>query len=56
MLTPYAGLALNEGSLTYRLGGRLDVGEAFSLGLEAERRETDTAPEHGLGVTGTLNW
>ena len=56
LVTPYAGFALKDGSLTYRLGGRLDVGGALRLDLGAERRETDAAPEHGLGLSGTLSW
>ena len=41
LLTPYGGLSLaGGGGLTYRVGGRLAVGPAFGLNLEAERRES----------------
>ena len=57
LVTPYAGLALGDGGArAYRLGGRLDVGQSFSLGLEAERREMGATPEHGVSLSGTVSW
>ena len=50
VLTPYAGLSLSGGEgRTWRLGGRLEIGPAFHLSLEGERRETDAGPaDHGI--------
>ena len=57
LVTPYAGLALDDGnSRAYRLGARLHVGQSFSLDLEAGRIETGATPEHGLRLSGTLRW
>ena len=56
LVTPYAGVTLAGGGVyVYRLGGRLSLGQAFSLVLEAERAEgAGATPEHGLRVSGTL--
>ena len=56
LVTPYAGVTLAyRGIYVYRLGGRLSLGQAFSLVLEAERAEgAGATPEHGLRVSGTL--
>ena len=56
LVTPYAGVTLAGGGVhVYRLGGRLSLGQAFSLVLEAERAEgAGATPEHGLRVGGTL--
>ena len=59
VLTPYAGLSLsNDGERTYRLGGRWNVGPAFSINLEGDRREhaDDGSPEHILMLRGTMRW
>ena len=55
-MTPYAGVTLAyRGVYVYRLGGRLSLGQALSLVLEAERAEGAGATlEHGLRVGGTL--
>ena len=48
--TPYGGLSLSGGGeRTWRLGGRLEIGPAFHLSLESERRETDAGlAGHGV--------
>ena len=58
VLTPYAGLTLGAGdSRGYRIGGRLNLGPAFGLSLEGERRESAVAPPaHGLTLSGSLRW
>ena len=59
VLTPYTGLSLsNDGERTYRLGGRWNVGPAFSINLEGDRREhaDDGSPEHILMLRGTMRW
>ena len=59
VLTPYTGLSLsNNDERTYRLGGRWNVGPAFSINLEGDRREhaDDGSPEHILMLRGTMRW
>ena len=60
VLTPYAGASLTDaGARSLSLGGRLQVGPAFELSLEAERREraaADPAREHDLTLEGTIHW
>ena len=59
VLTPYTGLSLsNDDERTYRLGGRWNVGPAFSINLEGDRREhaDDGSPEHILMLRGTMRW
>ena len=59
VLTPYTGLSLsNDDARTYRLGGRWNVGPAFSINLEGDRREhaDDGSPEHILMLRGTMRW
>ena len=58
LLTPYGGLtASSRGTATYLAGGRLDVGGAFRVSLEGDRRESiDGDPEHGIMVRGSLRW
>ncbi len=58
VLTPYGGLALSDGgNRTWRLGQRLEIGPAFHLSLEAERRESaDDAPDHSLMLRATARW
>ena len=57
-LTPYAGLTLADGGTqAYRVGGRANLGPAFSLSLEGERRESSgAAPAHGITLSGSLHW
>ena len=58
VLTPYSGLSLSgDGNRIWRLGQRLEIGPAFHLGLEAERRESaDDAPDHSLMLRATARW
>ena len=58
LVTPYAGVMLADGGAhAYRLGGRLSLGQSFSLDLEAARRErAGAAPEHGLKLNASLRW
>ena len=60
VLTPYAGASLSDaGANSLSIGGRLQVGPAFDLILEAERSESadlDAAPEHGLTLEGAIRW
>ncbi len=58
VLTPYSGLALSgDGNRIWRLGQRLEIGPAFHLSLEAERRErADDAPDHSLMLRATARW
>ena len=59
VLTPYTGISLsNDDARTYRLGGRWNVGPAFSINLEGGRREhaDDGSPEHILMLRGTMRW
>ena len=58
LLMPYAGLTLADGGTqAYRVGGRANLGPAFSLSLEGERRESSgAAPAHGLTLSGSLHW
>ena len=59
LLTPYGGFSLvgDEGQL-YRLGGRLEIGSAVTLGLEGERRKdgSDGAVDHGVMLRGQVRW
>jgi len=58
LVRPYAGVTLADGGAhAYRLGGRLSLGESFSLDLEGYRRERAAdAPEHGLELNAALRW
>ncbi len=58
LLTPYAGLAVSEGGNgTYRVGGRLRVGERLSLRLEGDRRErVGGNSSHGVALVGSVRW
>ncbi len=58
VLTPYSGLSLSgDGNRIWRLGQRLEIGPAFHLGLEAERRESaDDAPDHSFMLRATARW
>ena len=56
LLTPYAGLALDGGQRTWRLGARLELQPSFNLSLAGTRRESAAAaPEHTLTLRGTLH-
>ena len=58
LVTPYAGLTLADGGAqAYRVGGRANLGQSFSLSLEGERRESaGAAPAHGITLSGSLSW
>ena len=58
LVTPYAGLTLADGGAqAYRVGGRANLGQSFSLSLEGERRESSgAAPAHGITLSGSLSW
>ena len=58
VFTPYAGLGLNERKEeTYRVGGRLQVGDFVSLRLEGDRRErVGGRSSHGLALLGSVHW
>ena len=60
VLTPYAGASLTDaGAHSLSLGGRLELGPAFDLTLEAERTESadpDTAPVHDVTLEGSIRW
>ena len=61
MVTPYAGLTLDEGgNRAYRLGSRVSIGPSVSLSLEADRRERvavhGVVPDMGVTFSGTVRW
>ena len=59
LLTPYGGVSLvGEGAQSYRLGSRLEIGSAVTLGLEGERRErgSDAGVDHGMMLRGQVRW
>ena len=58
VLTPYGGVSLaREVARGYRLGGRLAVGRAATVSLEAERRERLAAARvHALMLLGTVQF
>ena len=58
LLTPYGGFSLaGEGAQSYRIGGRFEIGTAFSLSLEGERREAaNDEPDHGVMLRGELRF
>ena len=60
VLTPFAEAALTDaGARSLSLGGRLEIGAAFDLNLEAERSESadpNAAPEHDLTLEGSVRW
>ena len=59
LLTPYGGFSLaGDGTHHYRIGGRFEIGSAFNLSLEGERREpaNDAAVEHGIMLRGQLRF
>ncbi len=58
VLTPYGGVSVaREVARGYRLGGRLAVGRAATVSLEAERRERVAAARvHALMLLGTVQF
>ena len=58
VLTPYGGVILaRKVARGYRLGGRLAVGRAATVSLEAERRERLAAAKvHALMLLGTVQF
>ena len=59
LLTPYGGLSLvGDGDQSYRLGARLAIGSAFTVGLEGERwqRGADGAVDYGVMLGGQVSW
>ena len=60
VLTPFAGAALTDaGAYSLSVGGRLELGPAFGLTLEAERSESadpNAAPEHDVTLEGSFRW
>ncbi len=59
VLTPFAGVALDDGTRTYRLGGRMRFDAPFGLSLkvEGEHRESGGADaEQSLMLRGSMRW
>ena len=57
ILTPYSGVEMAGGNRTLKLGWRFDLGQALSLSLDGERRETAyEAPDHILMLRTSLPW
>ena len=60
VLTPYAGASLTDaGAHSLSLGGRLELGPAFGLILEAERSDSanpDTEPVYDVTLEGSFRW
>ena len=60
VLTPYAGASLTEaGAYSLSVGGRLELGPAFDLTLEAERSDSadpNAVPEHDVTLEGSIRW
>ena len=59
LLTPYGGFSLaGEGSQRYRIGSRFEIGTAFNLSLEGDRREpaNDAAAEHSVMLRMQARW
>ncbi len=55
--TPHAGFGYEEnGDRRYRLGTRFGLGPRFAVGLEAERKEGATHPEHGVEIDLRVAW
>ena len=56
----YAGASLTDaGAHSLSLGGRLELGPAFDLTLEAERSDSanpDTEPVHDVTLEGSIRW
>ena len=57
VLTPYGGFGYEQGGARrYRLGMRLDLGDAMDLGLEARREEGRLDTDHGIAVRLSIRW
>lgn len=58
VLTPYAGLSVSEqGSQTYRVGGRFTMGELLTMSLEGDMRErVNDDPAHGVALRCSVRW
>ena len=57
VLTPYGGFGYEQGGARrYRLGMRLDLGDAIDLGLEAQREEGGLDTDHGIAVELRIRW
>ena len=60
VLTPFAGAALTDaGAYSLSVGGRLELGPAFGLILEAERSgstDPNATPEHDVTLEGSFRW
>ena len=57
VMTPHAGVGYgNDGARRYRLGTRFAFGPDLAVGLQAERKEGATTPEHGVGLELRLRW
>ena len=53
--TPYSGYSVTgDDDRSYRLGGRVEWDDGFSVHLEGERRETAGEAEHRVGLTGHM--
>ena len=60
VLTPFAAGALTDaGAHSLSLGGRLELGPAFDLILEAARSDSanaDTEPVYDVTLEGSIRW
>ena len=60
VLTPFAGASLTDaGAYSLSVGGRLELGPAFGLMLEAERSESadpSAGAEHDVTLEGSFRW
>ena len=55
--TPHAGVGFEEGGARrYLLGTRFEFGPRLAVGLEAERKEGDAAPDHGVKLGIRIRW
>ena len=57
LATPYAGFGYRESARRrWRLGTRFEFGPDLALGVEAERRDSDARPEHGVRIQLRVRW
>ena len=57
LFTPYGALGRNGGDVGYRAGSRFNLGSSFDIALEGQRQEfQEGKPEHGITLTGRVNW
>ena len=57
LATPYAGFGYRESARRrWRLGTRFEFGPDLALGVEAERRDGDARPEHGVRIQLRVRW